>query len=389
MRFNQTIFLAFLSIIAVAFTWPAHLLSGEGPPASGAYPARSGASGSEGAGDAGENLRSLLIDLTEHNACERLKGRILPLSSGGTPPGSQSSAVGLLRIDTCRAVKIDPKHLRIDLSGPGWQWVARKKEKLGASFTLDENVRFTADISMQGTFDMSYDQKGHILTIWFVPTQPVEADLRVKGDVRIDRDSLWSAIVGTAGTILGQSPEAQARKSIREEGSQKFTSRLSRGFTVIVDLCTGEHHMRLGTFPAGELPKEPASPGEQIYLVKSRGTLHGRSLLMAGPYDARKPVAARLDVQEGGGVRASLVCEADARKIADAYANSQPLPGVASLAEADARQGKGASMKTRANPGCRVVLVMQPLDNEKAPVTFDYRVYHEGDKPKSLVKCDR
>lgn len=336
-----------------------------------------------------DNIRGLMVDLTEYNVCSRLKGQILPLSSGPPSGSGKSSNTGIVRVDTCIARKTDSKHLRIDISGIGWQWISRRKEQYGAEFKVDDTIRFLVSISMVGTFDMNYDQGKHILTVWFVPTQPVNAGIQLKGNVDVDYDTLWSSIVGAAGTLLGSSPEERAKKTAHSQGSQKFSSNLSRGMTFILDMCSGQQYFRLGTFPAGEIPGNAAPTGGRPYLVNSRGVLHGKSLLMAGPYKTDKPIAARIDVLEGGGVNAALVCEEDAKNIAEAYVNGRAVPQFKALAEQNAQAGKPASLEVKRGSGCKVVMIMRPLHEQRVPVTFTYTVLYRDAKPKPLVRCGR
>lgn len=332
-----------------------------------------------------ENLRAVMIDLAGYQGCERIKGRYRPLSSGGSPSENKEKAdTGIIRIDTCNAREIGRNHLRIDISGIGWQWISRKREQLGAKLTVDDNAKFSFRISMVGTFDLDYDQEEHILTLWFVPTQPVDVDLQVKGNVNVDTESLWSSIVGIAGSLAGKSPEQSAQKAIRKQGNRLFQSKLSRGMTLIIDLCTGQRDFKLGTFPQGQLP-ESATPGTS-YLVNSRGILHTGSMLAAGPFDADKPLNVRFDSVEGG-LRASLVCEGDAERITRAYVNNTPLPKIKPLDEKIIRPGRPGTMKIVSDPGCRAVLIMRPLSDQADPVTFNYEAYHEGAKAKALVDC--
>lgn len=335
------------------------------------------------------NIRGLMIDLTEYNICSRLEGRVLPLSSSASSEGGKKSNIGIVKIDTCNARKIDSKHLRIDISGQGWQWISRKKEQLGATFAVDDNIKFLVNISMVGTFDMNYDQGRHILTAWFVPTQPVDALLEVKGNVDVDNETLWSGIIGAAGTLLGASPEERAKKTIRSQGSQKFTSNLSRGMTFILDMCSGQQYFRLGTFPAGEIPENATPTGGKPFLVNSRGILHKNSLLMSGPYQTNQPIAARIEILEGGGVRAAFVCEDEAKKIAEAYINDRPIPRFKALVEKNAQIGKPASLKLERGSGCKMVMVMRPLREQKVPVTYTYTMLYRGAEPKPLVRCTR
>ncbi len=336
-------------------------------------------------GPKAENLKALMVDLAAYNICERLKGRYHTLSArGSSSKGGKKTNTGMIRIDRCEARETDSKQLHIELSGIGWQWISRDKEQLGATFTVDDNAKFAVDISMVGTFDTAYDQEKHVLNVWFVPSRLVDVDLKVMGNVQVDADSIWSSIVGIAGSLVGKSPEERAEKTIRKQGSRLFQSKLSSGLTLIVDLCSGKHYFKLGTFPAGELP-ESAAPGKS-YLVNSTGVLHPGSMLAAGPFDVDKSLTAAFTAAEGG-VRAIFVCEGDAEKITEAYMNDAPLPGIKPLAEKIVRSGKPDTLRIGSDPGCRVVLIMTLPGKQAAAATFDYAAYHEGEKTKPLMDC--
>jgi hypothetical protein len=341
----------------------------------------------ESASEMVRNLEALLVDLAEYNICSSLGGQYIPLSSGGSGSGSGTiTNTGIIRIDTCSTGEVDHQHLRIELAGTGWQWISRKKEQLGATFTVNENVKFDVKISMVGAFDVAYDKADHIVDIWFVPTQPVVANLRVIGNVDVDTESLWSSIVGIAGTLGGETSGQRAEATINKQGNRMFQSKLSKGMTVIMDLCTGRYYFKLGSFPAGQLP-ESAGKGRK-YLVNSKGILHEGGMLMAGPFDTEKPIIARIDATEGG-INASLVCEDNARKIEDAYVNGKELPKPEPLAEGIVQPGRPVTFKVKADPGCKAVLIMRPLEGQKGSSAFDYAAYHEGEKPKPLVDCAR
>jgi hypothetical protein len=46
-------------------------------------------------------------------------------------------------------------------------------------------------------------------------------------------------------------------------------------------------------------------------------------------------------------------------------------------------------MKAALPPGCRVALIVRPLDNTKVAVVFSFKVYGEGAKAQPLVRCGK
>jgi hypothetical protein len=86
---------------------------------------------------------------------------------------------------------------------------------------------------------------------------------------------------------------------------------------------------------------------------------------MSGPFDAGKPVIARVDVRKGGAVRATMVCQEDARRIADAYKSGSVLPEVEALADATALPGSAGRLEVPPGAG--------PLMNAIRPYRFHFR----------------
>ncbi len=335
-----------------------------------------------------EDLRALMIDLAAFRACGYLQGRILTLSSGGaSSPADRRTVTGNFWIDSCNTEQTDPGHLRISISGKGWRWISRQRQRLGAEFELDEYVKFLAQVTMVGTFDMAYARQDHIVTVWFVPTRPVEVDFQIQGDVDVDTESLWSSIMGQGAEILGGSPEERARQDITKKASRRFRSRLSSGLTLIIDLCTGQRYTRFGTFPAGQLPDQAPDPKERPLLAHNNAVLHRNGILMSGPFETDKPVIARLEARDGGEAHAAIVCQDDARRIADSYVNGNNIPQGEALAEAIFSPGSPARIEVPPNAGCPVVLVIRPVDGQTTPLACSFLVYHEGAEQNPLVKC--
>lgn len=336
-----------------------------------------------------EDLSALTIDLAGYHACERLEDHILTLSSAGAAtPADRRTVTGNFWVDDCKMQEVDSRQLGFTVSGQGWRWISHQEKNLGAEFELDQYVKFSAHVSMVGTFDVAYAEQDHIATIWFVPTRPVEVDFEVLGDVNVDTGSLWSSIVGQGAEILGESPEERALADIRQKGARKFRSRLSSGLTLIIDLCTGQRFIKFGTFPAGQLPDQASRSQGVPTLAHNHAVLHAGGILMSGPFDAGEPVIARVDVRKGGAVRATMVCQEDARRIADAYKSGSVLPEVEALADATALPGSAGRLEVPPGAGCPLVLVMRPVDERDTPLSFSFQVYHEGAERKPLVKCD-
>lgn len=341
-----------------------------------------------GSGQDIEDLRALLIDLAAYHACNRLKGRILTLSSEGAGSPGSGAITGNIWVQSCETEQLDPLSLKFTISGQGWRWVSRQRERLGAEFEFDDYVKFNVGVSMVGTFDAAYDRRDHIATLWFLPTQPVDVDFRVLGDVDVDTGNLWSSIVGQGAEILGQSPEGRAREDIRSKGANRFQSRLDKGMTLVIDLCTGQRFTKLGSLPAGQIPSSASRSQDRPDLVENEAVLHRGGILFTGPYDTGKPLTAHLKIKEGGGVYARVVCTEEAKRIAEAYTDGGGMPDVEMLAQTRAFPGAPSTIRVPADIGCPVVLVMEPLNEQTYPIRYTFAVSHEGAKREPLVRCE-
>jgi hypothetical protein len=335
------------------------------------------------------DLRVLLVDLAAKNVCSFHARRFLALSSGGASGHQPGSPVnGQLWIDSCSTSEIDPQHLHVELYGKGWRWLARERGSAGATFEIDEYFRFAMRLSMDGTVDVAYDAQDHILTFWYVPTRPVDASFWVTGDLDVRTETLWSSIVGGAASIIGQSPEARTREEIRRRGQRRTRARVSRGLTFVLDLCNGQQFMRMGNLAAGTVPELAFEPGGKIFLANTRTTLHRDGLLMAGGYNTRgERLVARLQVDEGPGVKAAFVCLDAAREVFDAYYAGSDLPAIEPLESVTIRSGEQKELAVGPGTSCMVVLLMQPAAQEDTPVHYRYAVFRPKEAQRELVPC--
>ncbi len=335
------------------------------------------------------DLRELMIDLIAFQACDRIQGYFTTLSAkGASVEGSSEPAVGVMWIQNCTAHQIDAEHLRIDLMGKGWHWIDRTKENVGAKFEVDENVKFSLEISMVGTVNMSYDKEHHILTSWLIPTRSVDASFQVIEDVQVDTESLWGSIVGAGASLIGEPVGERAEKTINKKGASKIQAKLSQGVTLIHDLCTGQRYTKFGSFPAGKIPKSAAPAEGKNFLVNSRGQLNNKGLILAGPFETTQPVNAKLNLEEGGGLYASLVCKKQAEKIASMYIEGNSVPEIQALQKKEIRQNNSVvDLEVGNEANCPVMLVMRPVNDENIPVIFNYIVFHKDDTQKPLVSC--
>jgi len=317
------------------------------------------------------DAHKLLVDLAASRGCEYVRDRVMFLSPGGAESDGESGLVsGVLWIRTCEITQVDPTHVEATLTGIGWRWVDRETDTAGATFELDQNVRFDMALSTTGSFDMAYDPEGHILTLGFAPTQPVEVRFTIRSELDVDAAGLWSSIVGTAADLTGQSPRQRAKEKVRTKGVQAVRSKLSQGFTVIWDLCSGRRNMKFGTKRAQTRPQTPA-PSDA---VNTRVTLHRNSMIMAGPFkEGARP--AQFDAVEGGGFEAFWVCQDQAQQIAEQYVAQGQVGDIEPLGYRVIQQPETFAPPTGSD--CPLVLITRPLAGATTPVSYRCRIPSE------------
>lgn len=336
------------------------------------------------------NLRALMVDLSEDRACTHLNQRIIPLSSTGKSADDTLNPVtGALWIKQCSAKQIKGEKLKIDLVGKGWRWLARKKETYGAQFEVDEYFRFEIEISIIGTFDAAYDTRQNILTLWFIPTQQIEADFIVQNSINVKEETIWGDIVGTIGSIFGQSPGKRTEETISERGVRTIRSKLDNGFTVIMDLCTGNQFTHFGTFPSGKIPdKNNENENENIKMLsRRRAYLRKDGLIVDGPFTPNK-LRAYYDILEGPGVQISLVCIEDAKRIMEAFIDNKDIPEINTLSQKHIKGRNSGSLELENAPQCEVVIVIQPLRKQENATILNYAVVNLIAENKPVIKCE-
>lgn len=318
-----------------------------------------------------QDLRALLAAVAASRACERLEGQFRPLEGRG----DTKAATGVLWLERCRA-RADGADVDLALSGRAWQWVDKQTETVEATFSVDQYVRFEAQVRVRGTMDAAYAEGSHVATIWFTPEEPPTVDVTPIGDVSVDEEGAWAEVVGAAASLFGSGPEARAEDTVEEAASTGLRERLGKGFAATIDLCTGRVATGLGHPEAGEM-LETSSAREW-----SPALLHPRGLLLDGPH----PAGTRVELEaEAGAVDARLVCAEDAARLAQAFLAGEQLPAVDGLARA--RLERGTEALAAEDASCEVVLATAPGGDGEAR----YRVRFEepGGDPEPIADCDQ
>ncbi len=250
----------------------------------------------------------------------------MALTGNGVSVKGSSVALGLLWVQQSKAFEVEASHLRLNLEGQGWRWVSRERSTVGVTFRVDHYARFEAAMTMVSTAEFAYDPTDHIATVWLVPTEPGQVDLKSIGELKADETSLWAEIVGGVASLIGQTPSQRVEKQLKEEGTQRGERKLAQGFSVALDLCTGRQTIHLGTLPQGKLPKSPVALQGHLRRDSGRVELFDDGLMMYGPFLARQPLIARINLQSEGAVSAELICEEQARRYYRAFLEEHPLP---------------------------------------------------------------
>ncbi|MBD3243941.1 MAG: hypothetical protein GF331_25335 [Chitinivibrionales bacterium] len=337
----------------------------------------------------GDELRALVTDVAAHRLCERLRGRFLALSAGGAAVQQGIEPVdGNLLIRECTAERVDAHHLRLEISGVGWRWIARSRQRFEATFEIDEYLKAAIEVSTAGAVDFAYDTAQQMAMLELIPIEPVEIGLDILNDVEVKAESIWASIVGTGVDIVGTAPRRRAMRALRRRGRHRLEARVSHGLTVVVDLCTGQRYLKFGT-ASPEAFRAMTTPSARRFLVHASAVLHEGGMLFAGPFETDEPVVASIEVLDGGAVRASYVCEQQAQRLADAYVKGDTVPAIEqSIAEQTVRGDAPVSLTVGADVGCRLVLVMRGPKQQREPVTFTYTVTRQNARARPWVDCE-
>ena len=307
-------------------------------------------------GAVGDNdLRVMLSEVASAKACEMIRGSFRPLKATDDP----SVITGLLWIRECKITNVDT-HVTYELAGEGWQWADQTKKKAGGTFVMRDYVTFGVTARLEGTIDIAYDTKGHVVSLWYSPTAKPDVKFTPVGAVDVDEKGLWSNVVGGLSTLFGSSPDEQGEHEAKKQGTNEFENQLAEGMTVAIDLCTGYQRFTLGRPQKGQLG--PPNPGETF---KQPIELAKNGMIVFGPYFA--PGGMHVKLNSDGPLRVGLACASDVEAAVDAYVHEQPLPEIATLTQADITGTGALEIKPQR---CKVVLVAKSLAENK--VRFDW-----------------
>lgn len=326
-------------------------------------------------GAAGDNdLRLMVAQIASAKACGMVEHqfRTLRAKSPGEP------VIGTVWLRECK-ITHDGTKLTVEVSGRGWEWVDRESKKAGASFRLKQYVKFELRARFRGEVDVAYDPRSHVVTLWLSPTDKPEVDLKTLGDLDIDREGVWSDVVGFVGRQVGQDPDHIGEVQVHKEGTQSSITELARGLTITMNLCNGLSHMMLGRLPRGIYG--PAGPGETR---KAPIEIQPAGVMVFPPQGA--PDGLTLKVDSKGPVRIGLACRDQGEAAAAAFLDGTPV--VPRLITEKVVTGQATL--TIGPQRCPVTVIAQSV--VPMPVTFDFeRPLREAANATMgpLIRCEK
>jgi hypothetical protein len=227
-----------------------------------------------------------------------------------------------------------------------------------------------------------------VLSFWLTPVQPVQAKLTPLRAPRVEPEGAWSELLGVVGSVIGHSPERTARKTMGSEGSRGMRRELRSGFTVTLDLCTGQRDVVPVALGDGVTPQRPFEAHGRQWQDNERMRLHPGGFDADGPYETEGPLRVDMEIERGDAVRARLMCEADARRVITSYMNGRSEPAVEPLAEKLLEPRKRSTLEPN-RADCPMVLVTRPEPGAKRATELRYLVYDADRHQEPLVPCQR
>jgi len=329
-------------------------------------------------------IRFMLRDLAVQNACGHELGRFRGLGGDG-----EEVHEGRTFVEDCKTESRGDDEFVLRTGARAWRWVGNKSKKLGATFKVSEYAMMKVELEVQGSVEIAYSRDSHVVNLWLVPSRPPKAHVKPLREIDAEPEGAWSELLGAFSAAVGQGPDKQATRKIGSVGSQQFQKRMSMGYSIAVNLCTGQLHEKEGELPEGKAPEVPMPSGGRIWLKNERVRLHAGGIDLSGPFKpTHEKVEAQVKVEKGGPLRARLICKEDAKRIAIAFTEGKKLPKVQLLANELVPAEGSKTLKTNSG-GCEPVLYTAPAPKAELPITFADLAYEPGDQEEPLVPCGR
>lgn len=323
------------------------------------------------------DMRALAADIAADRVCRSLRNRFHRLKATRRP----DMAIGVLWVERCRATARG-EQISIAISGQGWRWVQREREKAGADFAVTDYGRFAFQVDARADIDVAYASANHVVTAWAELIDRPTLHIEPLGEIDVDAESVWGDIVGNAGALVGDSPEDVATEAFVARARKQAVDQLRQGMTVSIDLCSGDVDTEVGQLRAGRMltPVREESVGP-----RHRAGLYERGLLLVGPVKIRRGTRLDIHVIAGGPVRAAIVCEPQAAQLARAFAHGEPLPTVQVVAE---RTISGTGTVQVARPPCQRAAVAL-IGTTDRPTEVEYGLTRLASEREPYLDCKR
>lgn len=307
----------------------------------------------DAAGDA--DIRALVMDLLSGNACKLAANHF----SGIKDPARKLVITGQIWVRDCK-VTANKDSISVDLVGSGWQWAEKGQKKAGGTFEVKQYVKFDVEAQLTGKVDVAYARENHVASLWFTPIGEPKVDFKPRGEIEVDRDGMWSSIVGGAGSLIGDSPEDKAEDAAKQEGVKAVKEAAMKGFEVAVDLCRNITRMAMKRLPKGRFPKPSVGEADRVSVeVQNYGAI------IYGPYDATEGMTIDVEVT-GGAARVNLACAKQAEQLAEQFLADQVSTAKPLKAELISGKGKLALPKEH----CPIAVVIRSVMPQPVQVAF-------------------
>lgn len=328
------------------------------------------------------NFMAALTDVATSRACERLENQFRSLESDGRD--GQPSVTGTLWIKECQTGSVDgdPREMALSINAEGWRWLYREKEKLGAEFEVSDYARFDVAVDVAGQLDAVYDPRAKVMGLWFLPKGEPQVRFSQVGDIEVDEEGLWASALGGVASVFMHSPEKLTTETFQQLGRKKINQKLAEGLSAAVDFCTGQTFTQLAKLSKEQLissvEQKPASETRHVQM-------HPDGLVIAGPFSAEsETLQIKINGTSANQLRAQLVCQDSAERLAGAFMKNESLPDVRVLATNEG----GSLLTVDAAPGnCPIVLITRPSGKSERPFNFSYRVTEQRTM-KPIADCE-
>ena len=232
----------------------------------------------------------------------------------------------------------------------------------GGTFVVRQYVRFGIGATLDGALDLAYAPIDHVMSLWFTPVQHPQVEFSVVGELDVDRDGVWSSVIGTLGAAVAKSPDGAAHDQAMTLGTRALETQLANGFAVTIDMCSGLTRVHLGRPSKGKMSAPDVGETERIPLDIQPG-----GVLMIGPQHAKDGMTVDIDVSAGA-VRFVVACASDAEHVAAEFLAGRAAPIIPGLATVEVRTKTQLRIKPAS---CPVVIVASPIGVE--PVHFAWQ----------------